>query len=62
MSFPLTFAEVVTPFLSDYAVMVTKDLTVDTMKKYQGFFVKYILKTQPQTYGKYKKSNIKMVP
>ena len=49
---------VTTPFVTDYADVTIKDLQgYDTdsvsIKKNSGFFVKYIIKTPPQTFGKY---------
>ena len=49
--------EVIVPFVSDYPDVSIKDIqgypnSVNFQKK-DGFFIKYIFKTPPQTFGKY---------
>ena len=44
-------AEYTKPFVSDYKAILQKDSAIKQVKKKQGFFIKYIFKTQPQTYG-----------
>ena len=50
--------EVIVPFVTDYPDVTLKDLdgyannAVNFQKK-DGFFIKYIFKTPPQTFGKY---------
>ena len=51
--------EVIVPFVTDYPDVSLKDLTgysqgQVSFKKNSGFFVKYIIKTPPQTFGHYK--------
>ena len=41
------------PFISDYPIVVTKDRAKSEFAHNEGFSIKYILKTNPQTYGKY---------
>ena len=50
--------EVIVPFVTDYPDVTKKDLTgyannAVSFKKKDGFFIKYIFKTPPQTFGKY---------
>ena len=49
--------EVTVPFVTDYPDVTIKDLqgypNSVSFKKNTGFFIKYIIKTPPQTFGKY---------
>ena len=49
--------EVTVPFVTDYPDVTIKDLTgypnSVSFKKYTGFFIKYIIKTPPEAFGKY---------
>ena len=49
--------QLIVPFVSDYPDVTIKDLTgypsSVSFKKNTGFFIKYIIKTPPQTFGTY---------
>ena len=46
--------EVIVPFVTDYPDVTVKDLgNIVNFQKKDGFFIKYIFKTPPQTFGKY---------
>ena len=45
--------EITVPFVADYPDVMVKDLSNTIFQRKDGFFIKYIFKTPPQTFGKY---------